>query len=287
MPPALRPQGEAERQKELRAYRVLDTAPDPAFDGIVRLAAYVCRTPMAGIALVDDERQWFKARFGVLPQEMARDVAFCAHTILRDDVLVVPDAAQDARFTDNPFVTGEPHVRFYTGVPLTTPGGHAIGSLAVFDHEPRNLSDEQLDALRVLGRQVMAQLELRKRAHDEVGQRDEVASGLAEELRASEERYRNLVETSDALIWTLDLEGRLTFVNQASHQLCGLAPEEMVGRLFTDFVPPDRREQDRASFLEAMRTGKATMDYTTSMYHADGRLLIVRVNSRRVRDAGG
>ena len=122
---------------------------------------------------------------------------------------------------------------------------------------------------------------------DEPQDAGKLAAGLTEELRASEERYRNLVETSDALIWTLDVDGRLTFVNQASRHVCGFAPEEMVGRLFTDFVPPERHEPDRANFLEAMRTGKTTIDYTTAMYHADGRLLTVRANARVIRDASG
>jgi hypothetical protein len=114
------------------------------------------------ISLVDEARQWFKSKVGLEQQQTSRNVAFCAHAILQNEPFIVRDATKDRRFADNALVTGEPHVRFYAGIPLINPEGLALGTLCVVDHQPRLLSAAQQEALRALSRQVMALLELRR-----------------------------------------------------------------------------------------------------------------------------
>ncbi|MBN9093292.1 sensor domain-containing diguanylate cyclase [Pandoraea pnomenusa] len=153
---------EAERLAALRRYEILDTPPEPAFDRIVRLASYVLGTPISLVSLIDESRQWFKARQGLEAEQTPRSMAFCAHAILDDEVLVVPDARADRRFADNPLVVGEPNIRFYAGAPLRTPQGHRLGTLCVIDRKPRTLDDEKRALLADLSALVVDELELRR-----------------------------------------------------------------------------------------------------------------------------
>jgi GAF domain-containing protein len=157
-----RPDNENRRLQALARYRILDTAPEQAYDDIIKLASSICTTPVAFISLVDEQRQWFKAKIGVEAKETPREIAFCSHTIMGRDILVVPDALQDPRFADSPLTHNPPHIRFYAGVPLVTPEGDAVGALCAVDREPRVLTPEQADALTALGRQVVQLLELRR-----------------------------------------------------------------------------------------------------------------------------
>ncbi|MBM7112465.1 ATP-binding protein [Archangium primigenium] len=153
---------EAARLEALRGYEVLDTEPEVMFDELAWLAARLCGMPMALISLVDDRRQWFKARRGLDLRETPRDVAFCVHTLRAGRTLVVPDALEDPRFRFNPLVTHGMRLRFYAGAPLVNPEGFVLGTLCVLDTVPRELTLEQLHGLEVLARQVMLQLEARR-----------------------------------------------------------------------------------------------------------------------------
>ena len=158
------PYNETDRIAALYELDVLDSEPEKDFDDIVALASSVCGVPMSLVSLIDTDRQWFKARVGTDLIETSRDLSFCAHAILGKDLLVVPDARQDARFADNPAVTSVDGIRFYAGAPLITTDGFGLGALCVVDSEPRRLDVEQLQALRALARQVTSQLELRRYA---------------------------------------------------------------------------------------------------------------------------
>ncbi len=160
--PAPLPPGEQARLASLRACEVLDTPPEPSLDDVTRLAGQVCDAPIALISLVDEDRQWFKARVGLHTASTPRDVAFCAHAILEPEVMVVPDTLDDDRFRHNPLVTGDPKIRMYAGAPLLTRDGHALGTLCVIDTRPRQLDGQQIEALRILSEQVVTQLELRQ-----------------------------------------------------------------------------------------------------------------------------
>ncbi len=150
------------RLAALHGCNVLDSAPEPEFDALVKHAARLTNTPIALVSLVDESRQWFKARVGTEVRETPRSISFCGYTITQQTPLVIQDAREDPRFASNPLVTGDPHVVFYAGWPLVTYDGHALGSLCVIDHVPRMLTVAQHEAMALLARQVVLSLELRR-----------------------------------------------------------------------------------------------------------------------------
>jgi GAF domain-containing protein len=141
--PAL-PSNEAERLAALHALLILDTPPEQRFDKVVAFAAAEFDAPIALVSLIDKDRQWFKANYGLNACETGRDISFCGHAILAPEIMVIPDALLDERFADNPLVTGYPHIRFYAGAPLTMPSGHCIGTLCVIDSTPRQFDTVSL-----------------------------------------------------------------------------------------------------------------------------------------------
>ncbi|MBC6611926.1 GAF domain-containing DNA-binding protein [Hymenobacter sp. BT507] len=154
---------EAERLKILRNYQILDTPKEQAFDDLAKLTAYICDTPIALISFIGADRQSVKAQVGGEGlHDLPRNIAFCNYAMLSEDLLEVEDAAQDAEFRYNPLVVGKQKVRFYVGVPLLTPEGYPLGSLCAIDTVPRQLNEPQREALRILAREVVAHLELRR-----------------------------------------------------------------------------------------------------------------------------
>lgn len=214
---------ESARIAELRAFEILDTPSEPEFDDLTELAALICGVPIALISLVDVERQWFKSRVGLETAETPRSMAFCSHALVSSDVMVVPDALQDERFSTNPLVLEEPKIRFYAGAPLIIKNGHALGTLCVIDRVPRELTAEQFKALSILSRQVVSLLE-RKQAERALQQTRAEQEQQASELEASavrEMRVQSLLQHETRLREEAEHLNRVKdeFLGVLSHEL--------------------------------------------------------------------
>ena len=184
------------RVDALQKYAILDSEPEQAFDDLTLLASYVCKTPIALISLVDEDRQWFKAKVGISATETSRDIAFCSTAIQQGDVFVVPDALQDERFRTNPLVVSEPSIRFYAGAPLINEDGYALGTLCVIDRAPRVLGADQEAALKALSRLVLMQMEFRRNLLL-------LKEALSDRTREEHERERELKKVQDTLMRVL------------------------------------------------------------------------------------
>ncbi|MBB5711156.1 PAS domain S-box protein [Sphingomonas xinjiangensis] len=235
-----------QRLAALARYDVLDTPREAAFDEITALAAKLCEAPIAAVNLIGDGRQFFKAAVGLGVRGTPLDGLFCAEALLEDDFLLVPDAAQDPRFERNPLVAGEPHLRFYAGALLKTQEGVPIGTLCVLDHHPRQLTALQQETLRVLARQVMAHLEMRRAVANREA-RFEAAS-------ASEQRLRLVLDSArDYAIITTDEQRRITSWSAGAQATFEWSEQEALGRLIDDIFTPE----DRAAGVPAEEIAKA------------------------------
>ncbi len=246
----------------------MDTPAEPEFDELVSLAAAICGSPISLITLLDERRQWFKAAKGLDMPETDRGVAFCAHTIQQDGVFIVENAEEDARFANNPLVTGAPNIRFYAGVPISSPDGQPLGSLCVIDRKPRHLTDAQLDALTVLGHQVNARLELRLRRlqlEATIADRDRTLV----QLRSSEERFRAFMDSSPFMSFIKEMDGRLSYYNKRFAEHFGIDSDEWLGKTDFDLWPKDSASSARDRDVEVMRSGKLQM-VTEQSSQADG-----------------
>lgn len=223
--PALPPVAwtEGDRLAALRAYDVLDTPTEEAFEDFVRIAAEICHTPMALVSLVDEGRQWFKARLGLSLAQTPIEQSVCAHAIRQDGVFVVPDLSNDSRFAGNPLVTEDPSLRFYGGAVLETADGLPLGTMCVLDRKPRpeGLTETQQRALESLARQVMAQLELRRALRD----RDHA---LAEKEILMQEVHHRVKNSLSAVQTLLQLQAEMSVDPLAAQEL-----RESAGRVNT------------------------------------------------------
>ncbi|MGB5354649.1 MAG: PAS domain S-box protein [Woeseia sp.] len=214
-------QQEGERLTALRRYDILDTPPEAAYDDVTQMACSICDTPVALVTLVDEDRQWFKSRVGFDLAETARAISFCSVAIEDDGILVVPDTAKDERFCRNALVTGPCSIGSYAGAPLITPDGYRIGTVCVIDNKPRQLSADQLEALRSLSRQVITNLELRRSLKLTAAARDALATEIEHRVIAEESRRRAdsfMRSTLDSLadnIAIIDRHGDVVHVNDA------------------------------------------------------------------------
>lgn len=286
MTEAALPLREAERLRALYQYHILDTQPEKDLDDLVQLAASICHAPIALISLVDSDRQWFKSKIGLTETQTARIVAFCSHTILGADLMVVSDALTDDRFANNPMVTGDPSIRFYCGGPLMTPEGHAIGALSVIDRVPRELSQDQLEAMRVLSRQVMTHMTLARRHRELL-----VAVGeqlvVQRALQISEAKFQRLSECTSSGIYIYSGE-RFLYANPAAIRITGYSLDEFRALSLRDLVHPafhdalkqrlravDEGDDSPTQFeFQIVRKGGQTrwLDFTAASIEFDGQL---------------
>jgi len=268
---------EAGRLAALRELGVLDSLPEPAFDTIVATAAQLCGVPIALISLIDAQRQWFKANFG-LPgtTQTPRDVAFCDHAIRDDALFEIEDATRDPRFAGNPMVTSAPDIRFYAGAPIVMPDGERIGTVCVIDRTPRHLDDQQRAMLTQLASIVGAMLTQRR-------QLLEATSQLAE----SERRVRRLYEATPAILHSIGPDGRILHVSDRWLGLMGYQRQEVIGRPSSDFLTPASQAHARDVVLPAFfRNGRCErVEY--QFVRRDGTVIDVLLSATLERDENG
>ena len=286
---------EAQRLQTLIDYAVLDTEAETAFDEITALAAGWFEVPVALVSLIDRERQWFKSRIGLAVSETPRQIAFCDHAIRSPEVMVVDDARADPRFADNPLVVGEGGVRFYAGAPLISAEGHAVGTLCLIDRVPRRFSDAQRNALAVLARQVVAQLELR-RQHATLGaaygalriERDRLQR-LQQQLQASEGRMALVLQGANDGWWDWNLKTGERFYSPRGWSMLGYSVEEMPydALLWQQLVAPEDRPGAELAFTAALRSGADHYEAEMRLRHKDGHDVPVLSRGLILRDASG
>jgi len=269
------PGNEKRRLEVLWEYEILDTPPEAEFDTLTQLAAQICQVPTAMISLVDSERQWFKARVGTNLTETRREISFCTHAILQPELMVVPDAALDPRFAENPLVTGAPGIRFYAGMPLITSEGCALGTLCVVDYERRELREDQREALRLIAEVVLRRLNAHRhlreagRSSQQTAQLARTTAELETEVhrrrRAEEEtrRYADIVRNIHLglLVWELSESEnpaslRLVAANPASSRATGLVVDSLIGKTLYEIFPRLQGTDLAERYCEVIHTGK-------------------------------
>jgi PAS domain S-box-containing protein len=257
---------ETARLKALEQYAIMDTEPEESFDELTRLAARICDVPVATISLVDASRQWYKSKVGMDMIETPRDVAFCNYTIQEKGILIIPDAAKDPRFATNPYVLGNPNVRFYAGFPLKSREGYGIGSLCAVDVKPRVLTPDQIHAFEVLGRQAVSQLELRRRLREH--------QEALRALRSSEERFLEFAGRVDDVFWIMQ-DGKLNYISPAFEQVWGRTVDEFYAHpsLYFDAIHPDDLPRVKEAFA---RQPARPFDEVYRVLRPDGTLRWVR-----------
>ncbi len=283
--------GEAERLAVLRAMDILDTPPEKAFDELALAAAKICGVPIAAVSLVDDARQWFKARIGLEASETPRSVSFCNHAMWRDSLYVVPDASLDPLFADSALVTGEPKIRFYAGAAIRSPEGAPLGALCVISPvaRPEGLTEEQAMVLRVLANQVEAQLKLRQILQAQHALTHQQAAEIASS-QDREERLLKALASADIGWWDWDLPSDKVFANGEMGRMLGFSADEAAKGVsmecFFSNIHPGDRAVLRDAVDDAVRTGEVFVeDYR--VLRPDGEAIWISARGRALKGPDG
>lgn len=263
------PSNEEDRLKALKEYNILDTLAEKEYDAITRLAAYIAGTPIALISLLDEERQWFKSDFGLGASETPREISFCQHAIMHDNLFEVTNAAENEGFKNNPLVTGDPNIRFYAGMPLKTPEGYNIGTLCVIDKKVGKLTDDQITALQDLSTQVISLLESRK------------TNRL---LKNQQKQLTNFFNLNMDLIGVADKNGFFTKLSPKWSVDLGFTDEELMSKPFIKFVHPD--DLDRTILDIKKVSGGDWSNYVNRIEKKDGTYISLSWSATSDPDTG-
>ncbi len=279
MQPAPLPQNEMSRLRALLDLAVLDSAPEHTFDAIVGNVARALNVPIALVSLIDETRQWFKARVGLDASETPRDLAFCAHAILEPRPFVVPDSAADQRFADNPLVTGAPHVRSYLGAPLIDHAGHAFGTLCAIDHVPRSWTPAEIQQIETLAT-LVTELLVQRRALRQAQQNAEAVAALSRELARGQQLMEEVSQAAKVGGWSLDLfSNHLTWTEQTRriHEVDDDFELNLESAI--SFYAPEVRDTLREAINANISSGE-TYDLELPLATAKGRSIWVRTIGR-------
>ncbi|RYE36010.1 MAG: PAS domain S-box protein [Sphingobacteriaceae bacterium] len=257
---------EEERLKALFAYNLLDTEAEKQYDSITNLAAYICGTKMAAINLIDGYRLWLKSKTGIDFCEVSRDVAFCKYTILQESLLEIPDTLLDERVKDNPLVNGAGGVRYYAGISLVNPDGYILGTICVFDTEPKRLNDKQKQALQFLADETMMHMETFKKNQE------------LERLTDKQNHFQSLFNNSAEIHCISDLDGKIEFINKAAEKILGYKNEDFLGRLISDFCAPDDRAITQ-TMQESLQRGENNVDFLVKLITKSGAMRWFSINN--------
>ena len=264
---------EEQRISSLRKLKILDSLPEAEFDEITLIAAQVCKTPIAMISFIDDSRQWIKSRHGIEHQDIPRDWTFCSHTILQDDLFIIPDANQDSRFKNSPLVLSSPKYKFYAGIPLFSPEGYPVGTLSVIDFKPRTLTNTQKDVLRSITKQIQRQMKLKTQVH------------ALRETNARLEFKRTALENISEGICLHNNTGAIVDFNTSALKILGVTAEPLLESSSVSFnlkTIKENGEEFRGSHhpaMVALRTGLKQTNVIMGVYRPDSELRWLQISA--------
>ena len=263
---------ELDRIEELNSYGILDSMPEKDYDNLTWLAAQICGTPISLISLIDPTRQWFKSHHGLDATETPRELAFCAHAInAPNEILIVPDSREDERFSDNPLVTGDPHVIFYAGMPLVSSNGHPLGTLCVIDNVPNSLSVDQIESLKALSQQVVRLMELAR-----------------SENNMTSEKLQLALDSSAMGVWVWNIQTNDLEWDDQMYRLYGITSETFSGNYeaWTNGLHPDDREEAERIINKAVE-GELPFDTKFRVVWPDGTVRHIHGQGEVFRDQSG